>query len=137
MNETTTITHIAKPEDSRCAWFQGQFNGEINIAALDGGKTEIKYFNKGDDLELEEGDLLIDSEAIHHRQSRGYNVNLGVVKKDKIIWIEPTMAHKMMIKEEGHKDLMKGSGQKLAVIRLAIWVRRQENIHKALEKLGK
>lgn len=136
MNETT-ITHIAKPEDSRCAWYQGQFKGEINIVALDGGKTEIKYFNKGDDLELEEGDLLIDSEAIHHRQSRGYNVNLGVVTKDKIIWIEPTMAHKMMIKEEGHKDLMKGSGQKLAVIRLAIWLRRQENIYKALEKLGK
>jgi hypothetical protein len=130
-----TVTHIAEPEDSRCRWWQAEIP-EISACDL-ADKVDLKYYKKGADLELTEGTMLIDSEAKHHNKMRGYVVCLGYVcaEKDKVRWIKPNLAHKKMIKAEGHQDLMVGSGDVAAVMRLAIWLRRQDDKKAAFEKL--
>jgi hypothetical protein len=118
----TTVTHIAKPIDSRCQWWQA----EITPACLDvkflEEKAPFKYFKKDSDLELAPGTLLIDSEQTHHRKMRGYTVNLGLVFEDGVKWLKPKLEHKKYIKELGHQDLMKGSGDVAATLRIAIYL---------------
>jgi hypothetical protein len=135
MNTTvTTITHIAKPSDARCAWWQCELPLNLEVKHLI-EKAPFEYFKKNSDLELTPGTLLIDSEAIHHRTNRGFAVNIGLVGQKGIYWLCPTMAHKQLIKKQGHADLMVGSGDICAVIRIAIWLRRQENIFVAFDQL--
>lgn len=119
----TTITHIAKSQDSRCAWWQAIIPDSLNVINLDDEKVKLNYLRRGADLELEPGTLLIDSEAMHHRKSRGYAVNIGMAFDDRVHWFSPTLKHKLYIKEKGKKELMKGSGDVAAVWRIALYLR--------------
>jgi hypothetical protein len=129
-----TVTHIAKPIDKRCQWWQGELPKDLDIRHLI-EKAPIKIFKRNADLELTPGTLLIDSEQVHHRKLRGYNVCLGFVNHNEIIWIAPTMARKQFIKNLGNSDLMKGSGDVVGAIRMALWLYRQPDIFEAFEEL--
>ncbi|PWU06775.1 MAG: hypothetical protein C5B43_01295 [Verrucomicrobia bacterium] len=134
MTTITTITHIAKPQDSRCKWFQSIIPDNITADALTDG-VKLNYLRKGADLELEQGQFLIDSEANHHRNERGYRVMIGIALGDSVKWLIPNMKIKMLIKSEGHADLMKGSGDVNACFRIALYLRRQENLQESFLKL--
>jgi hypothetical protein len=103
--------------------------------SLDDDRIPAPYLKKGADLELEFGDMLIDSESKHHRKNRGYYVRLGVALDDKVNWIFPTLGRKTYIKTHGGKDLMNGSGDVAGVVRMAIWLRRQPDLKAAFEEL--
>lgn len=128
-----TITHIAKPEDNRCKWFQAKLSENLTVENLESIKFD--YYRRGADLELEIGTLLIDWEEVSHRKNRGFITMLGFVTAEGVSWIKPTMERKMFIKSEGHKDLMKGSGDVSGVIRMALFIQKQENKEEAFLKL--
>jgi len=132
-NIMTTLTHIACPSDTRCKWFQAELKKSLTATDLEG--TKFDYFKKNDDLELEIGTLLLDFEEISHNKHRGARVMLGLATDEKVIWIKPNIEMKKLIKSEGHKDLMVGSGLINASVRVAIYLRRQENILEAFLKL--
>lgn len=132
-NTVTTITHIAKPEDERCKWFQAEITHVTEANLTD--KSDIKYYFKNQDLELTPGTILIDSEAVHYSKNRGFNVQLGLVTEKGIFWIIPNMKVKMFIKAEGHQNLMPGSGDFAAVVRMALYIKSHDDREEALNKL--
>lgn len=136
-NETlqSTTTYIAKPADDRCHWWSAIITNEFLDTKYLNEKPNFKYLKRGTDLELEEGTFIIDSEANHHRNSRGYTVCLGIVLNGMVKWISPSIEMKMLIKKEGHQDLMKGSGDITGCIRLALYLLRQESLLEGFIKL--
>jgi hypothetical protein len=127
-----TITYIAKPSDSRCSWWCVQVPEDQQ---LDGTRISAPYLRKGADLELKSGDMLIDSEANHHRKNRGYNVVLVVCDGEKVQYLHPTAQRKAFIKANGGQDLMHESGDVNGCIRIAVWLRRQPDLKVAIEQL--
>ena len=102
---------------------------------LSGEKIPAPYLRKGADLELKQGDMLIDCEALHHRKNRGYNVVLGVCVDGKVKFITPSAIKKAFIKANGGKDLMHESGDVAGCVRMAVWLRRQPNLSVAVRQL--
>lgn len=130
-NDCTLITYIARPQDYRCKWWS-----VILPQKLDPEKhIGVTYLKRGQDLELALGTMILDSESIRHRQNRGYSVTLGVVFPDGVRWIKPSLARKQYIKRNGGGDLMRGSGDIAGVVRMAMWLRRQENLETAFFNL--
>ena len=130
----STITYIAKPMDSRCAW--GSIilpDGDLTRGLT--GRIAAPFLRRGADLELPPGTMLIDSEAVHHRRDRGYRVTLGIALDDTVTWMAPTLARKLWIKTHGGSDLMIGSGDVAGAIRMAIWLRRQPDLAAAVADL--
>lgn len=127
-----TVSYIAKPSDSRCAWWAMQLPADIE---LNNQRINATPLLKGAILKLKTGDMLINSEANHHRKNRGYNVVLGVCVDDGVIFIKPTAQRKAYIKANGGKDLMHGSGDVARCVRMAIWLRRQPNLSDAVKAL--
>ena len=130
--EEPTVSYIAKPQDSRCSWWSMQLPADLE---LNGDRIKAPYLRTGADLELAEGDMLIDSEAMHHRKNRGYAVSLGVCLGGAVKWLNPTAETKAYIKAHGGQDLMRESGDVAAVIRAAVWLRRQPDLATAFEEL--
>jgi|GEM_PF-4130959 len=128
-----TVTHIAKQNDIRCKWFQAELTNLRDEHLTE--KLDLKYYFKNQDLELIPGTLLIDSEEIHHRQNRGFKVKLGIVTETEVVWMLPEMKHKMFLKDEGCKNLMKGSGNFAAVVRLALYIQQHDDKLAAFKKL--
>jgi len=129
----TTLTHVAKPNDSKCKWFQAELKKTLTASDLE--YTKFDYFKKNEDFELEKDTLLIHYEELHHRKARGAIFLIGIVTDEKVIWLDPTIEMKKLIKSEGHQDLMIGSGKVNACIRIAVYLRRQENVLEAFIKL--
>lgn len=129
----TTLTHIANPEDSRCKWFQSELKKDLNVSDLQGVKFE--YYKRNADLELQVGTLLIDWEENHHAKQRGSTTHMGIATEEKVVWMKPTIEMKKLIKSEGHHDLMVGSGDIVACVRIAIYLNRQENKFESFIKL--
>lgn len=137
MKNTTqkTVTYIAEPESYRCQWWSAILTKNIlDIKYLE-ERAPFSYLKRNADLELEEGTFIIDSEAMHHRKSRGYITRLGVVSDGEVCWIKPNIEIKKHIKSKGYQDLMKGSGDVAGCIRMAIYLSRQENLAKAIKEL--
>jgi hypothetical protein len=127
-----TVSYIAKPDDNRCAWWSMQLPADIELSSA---KIPAPYLRKGADLELKQGDMLIDSEAMHHRKNRGYRVNLGVCVGGKVKFIIPSASKKAFIKANGGKDLMHESGDVAGCVRMAVWLRRQPDLAVAFRQL--
>jgi len=125
MRSNKTVSYVAKPRDSRCAWWSLILPDSLELSS---SKIPAPYLKKGADLELTPGTMLIDSEARHHRKNRGYEVHLGVVFPTHIGWIQPTLARKQYIKEHDGQDLMHESGDVAGAVRRAVWLRRQPNL---------
>lgn len=129
---TQTVSYIAKPSDSRCAWWSVQLPADIE---LNDQRIPAPYLRKGADLELKQGDMLIDSEAMHHRKNRGYNTVLCVCADGEVKFIKPTAAKKAFIKANGGQDLMHESGDVAGCVRMAVWLRRQPDLSAAVAAL--
>lgn len=129
-----TITYVAGPVDPRCAWWCFKLK-DLTVDHLENKPLERDFLKRGADLELEHGEMLIDSEANHHRHNRGYFVQLGVAVIDRVYWIVPSMAIKQHIKVSGGKHLMKGSGDVVAVLRMAMWIKEQPDLKSSVKKL--
>lgn len=135
MNTQATITHIAKPADSRCAWWQAEIPNTLSIDDLKEKNVKLEYYKRGQDLELPIGTMIIDSEANHHRNNRGFTVNLGLVTSEGMRWICPTLEIKKFIKTQGHTELMVGSGDVCGAFRIALYLREQEDMFEAFKTL--
>jgi len=127
-----TITYIAKPQDSRCSWWCVQVPQKQQ---LDGTRISAPFLKRGADLELKAGDMLINSEAIHHRKNHGYSVVLIVCDGGKIQHLHPMAQRKAFIKAHGGQDLMHESGDVNGCIRMAVWLRRQPDFKAAVSQL--
>jgi hypothetical protein len=131
----TLVTHIARPYDSKCKWWQAEIPQNLSVANLEDERLVLKYYKSGQDLELPVGKLLIDSEQNHHRRNRGFSVQIGLVTENGLDWLMPSLEIKKFIKSKGHIDLMKGSGEVAAVFRIALYLRRQENIFESFNEI--
>lgn len=132
MTTNKTVTYIAKPQDSRCAWWSMMLPADLELSA---NKIPAPYLKNGADLELEYGAMLIDSEAKHHSKNRGYDVVLVVAFEEEVLFIAPTASRKKYIKEHDGQDLMHESGDVAGVVRMAVWLRRQPDLHTAFDAL--
>lgn len=130
-----TITYIAEPDDSRCRWFSADIT-EVKIEDLE-GYADFKYYKRGADLEIPEGNMIVDWEEIHHRKNRGYRVNIGMAIDEEVVFFAPQLIHKMYIKKQGRQDLMKGSGNVTACIRIALYLNGIEDIQERIEEFKK
>jgi hypothetical protein len=122
-----TVSYIARPADSRCKWWSvripaGYCRG-INLDNTDSLKTLGFLFKKAD-LEFDEGEMIIDSEANHHTKPRGYTVQLLVVAGGELWGRIPSAATKSLIKQHATPEqwakLRGGSGDVAACLRLAM-----------------
>lgn len=131
-----TVTYIAGPTDTRCKWWEAIIPDELDISHLE-EKAPFTYLRNGQDLELDVGTMIISSEAMHHRNDRGYSTKLGLATSKGMRWISPNMKIKQFIKENGSRELMKGSGDVIGVIRMALWIMQQEDREEAFKLLEK
>ena len=130
--EQVTVSYIAKPKDSRCAWWSMIIpHGQ----QLDGNRINAQYLRAGADLELKAGDMLIDSEANHHRKVRGFTVGLWVCDGEKMIFIKPSAEIKRYIRLNKGQDLMHETGDVAACVRMSVWLRRQTDLSNAVQQL--
>jgi len=127
-----TVTYIAKPSDNRCSWWCVQIPEDQE---LDGKRINAPYLRNGEDLELRIGDMLIDSEAFHHKKQRGFDVVLKAFDSEKPQLLHATAARKAFIKAHGGQDLMRESGDVNGCIRMAVWLRRQPDFKVAVSQL--
>lgn len=127
----STVSYTAKPIDSRCKWWSVRIPAGYTLRstfALD-DETSLRplgFLKRGADLELEVGEAVIDSEAMHHVKHRGYMVSIGFVTRGGVEWAEPTAATKAAIKAaatpEQWERLKRGSGDVAACLRLLMAV---------------
>ena len=132
ISDDKTVSYAAKPEDSRCSWWSMIIPQDQQ---LDGNRINAPMLKRGADLELKQGDMIIDSEANHHRKNRGYTVLLGVCVDGAVLFIKPSAEIKKFIKENGGNDLMHESGDAAGCVRMAVWLRRQPDLKSALEQI--
>jgi len=132
-NLNETVAYIAKPTDSRCSWWSVQLP-DSGLELTD-KKLNSPYLHRNADLELTYGQMLIDSEANHHRQNRGYTVQLIVSFGDDWSGIIPSAKIKKYIKEHNGQDLMHESGDVAGCVRIAVWLRRQPDLKIAFNEL--
>jgi hypothetical protein len=125
-----TVSYIAKPQDSRCQWWAVRIPADYQIADLTDTHSlrPLGFLRKGADLELAEGEAVIESEAVHHRRQRGYDVQIGIVSDGKFTWHRPGSSTKAAIKAwaspEQWQALSKGSGDVAACLRLLLAMRQ-------------
>lgn len=126
-----TVSYVAKPADSRCRWWSVRIPAGYtlrNTFSLDDEMSmrPLGFLKKGADLELEIGEAVIDSEAVHHAKARGYKVSIGIVTRAGIVWFWPGSATKAAIKAaatpEQWEVLKRGSGDVAACLRLLMAV---------------
>ena len=122
-----TISYTAKPVDDRCKWWSVRIPAGYttrNTFALD-DETSMRplgFLRKGADLELEIGEAVIDSEAMHHRKHRGFTVSMALATKRGTRWVNPSAAIKAAIKSaatpEQWERLKRGSSDVAACLRV-------------------
>jgi len=122
-----TITYVIKRADCRCkAWakkFTLDFCGKIDLADVN-SLDAVNFLKFPADLELEEGDCFIKSEAKHHSKDRGYSVLIFLVFSGKLIdfpnsGIETKKIIKNLSTDEQWAQLKAGTGQVAAALRVA------------------
>lgn len=131
-DDNVTVGYVAKPQDSRCSWWAIQLPADIELT---GERIPAPFLRMGADLELKEGDMIVTSEARHHRKNRGYDVFLSVCVDGDVKTIFPLMQRKQFIKSHGGKDLMHESGDVNGCVRMAVWLRRQPSLSEAFNAL--
>lgn len=151
-NETAalSVTVIAAPRDARCKWWCKVIHATASLplpSQVDGA-NDIPgvYLRKGDDVELEPGDVLARGEAVDHRRLRGWVYDIKEYHPDgKPRRIDPFGAAelKALIKRaaacgvmtrERAKELLGGSGDVAALVRW-LHVRREYGTAAELERL--
>jgi hypothetical protein len=133
MDNNQTISYIAQPVDKSCMWWSAKLNN-LTVDNLVHG-VKIEKFQRGQVLELKQGEMIIDCESNHRRHNRGFTFVLGVVLNNVMVWIKPSMSIKNHIKKNHGLHLMKGSGNFCAVVRMALWIREQTDLKSAVKSL--
>jgi hypothetical protein len=133
MYAESTVEYIAEPSDLRCSWWSVILPDTGLELSKD--RLNLPYLRAGADLELRYGQMLIDSEAMHHRKNRGYRVLLIVSFGNECKSLVPTAVRKKHIKANGGQDLMHESGDVAGCIRMAVWLRRQPDLSMAFDEL--
>lgn len=147
MSDTTeTLSHIAKPCDDRCRWWQKTLAAEA-VIALDPASIEDAnsipgtYLRKGADLELNEWTVLFDGEQVHHKKPRGWTWTMGIVLRVdgalKVEWIRANVSkHKAVIKAAGAAHLLGGSGDVASMVRVARWILEADTTEARMERIA-
>jgi hypothetical protein len=120
-----SISFVATAIDSRCKYWAMCLRKDYVVKNLNTSEaTEgLKYLRNGTDVELEEGDCVIESEENNHRRNRGYSVWFRIVKNGVLQNVKNPGANiKQAIKkwanDEQWEYLKEGSGQIAACLRL-------------------
>lgn len=121
---STTVSYTANPVDSRCQWWAVKIPAGF-VQRIDLGDTAsmrpLGFLKKGADLELEEGESVLSSEALHHRKARGFQVELRTVISGSLRVLRPDADMKARIKAAATPDqwakLKAGSGDVAACLR--------------------
>lgn len=120
-----TISYTAAPCDSRCSWWAVRIPaGYVQGISLNDTSSlrPLGFLKKNADLELEEGEAVLSSEAGHHRKQRGFSVCIKIAVNGKLRRITPNGDMKSRIKEaatpEQWAKLKAGSGDVAACLRV-------------------
>jgi hypothetical protein len=128
-----THSHISRPQDSRCQWWQRIATRDdvlaLDLASVDGARSlPGTYCRSGQDHELPVGSVVFDGEANHHRKQRGWTFTVGIVLPGggggiDLYWLAPTAERKAAIKAAPDgAAYMAGSGPHAAMVRMAQWI---------------
>jgi len=119
-----TVSYVAAPCDSRCRWWSVRIPKDYDIGDLNDKESlrPLGFLKSGADIELDEGDAILDSEAVHHSKNRGYVVKIAFVINGELKWFSVNMAVKERMKEwatpEQWAILKDGSGDVAACLRV-------------------
>lgn len=142
-----TLSHIAKPVDSRCRWWQKTLTADqavaLDPAAIDdAGSIPGAYHRKNADMELPEWAVIFDGEANHHAKPRGWRWVVGFVVRDEagalvVTWVTSAVAgQKAVVKASGAAHLLGGSGDVANIVRCARWVLEAETSQARMERIA-
>ena len=133
-----SASYVCSPQDSRCRYWAKVIRAEDSIPLPEhvNGADNVPgpYIRKGDEIELFEGDWLLEGEEVSHRRQRGWTYTLhalAIRAKDgelSVCTIAFGSDTKPVIRAAGAKDLLKGSGDIAAMVR-EIWARRRGYKH--------
>jgi hypothetical protein len=126
-NPIQSASFTAEPSDQRCRYWAKVVRADqaIPLPSAVAGANDIPgpYIRKGDDVEVFEGDFVLEGEEVHHRKQRGwaYTVRYLRVRKDGDLGVIATQFTFAEVKDAcraaGRKDLLGGSGDCAAMIR--------------------
>ena len=117
-----------KPQDSRCRYWSKIIRAGQDLplpSSIDGaGDLPGPYLRLGEE-ELFPGDVMIEGEARHHRNNRGWNYALKTCREDGSLWeTGPQAYHKTDLKAAGcPPEWLPGSGEIASLVRVAHGIR--------------
>lgn len=130
--EYDTISKILKAYDCRCArqirtWYARPLSRDfLRTADLTQGDKvvwPIRSLNSGDDYEFDEGQSILELEAVHPYKQRGYIIILWIALRGDLLMINSLAATKQLIKSLATPDqwrqLKDGSGKVAGCVRIA------------------
>jgi len=132
--ELQSVEYIAEPRDKRCQYWAKLYRAGDRLPEtgnVEGGASlPGKFLRKGADVELYEGDAIIEAEANHHRKLRGWVVRCFVVRNGALVRLPTDTSAKSAIKaanldSEIKRGLLSGSGTVAAAVRALHCVRLQ------------
>lgn len=126
-NPVVSATYVCNPKDSRCRYWAKVIRATdaLPLPACIAGASAVPgpYIRKGDDVELFEGDWILEGEENHHRKQRGWTYtlrSLAIRKGDGELaacTFDFGVESRAAIRAAGAKDLLGGSGDVAAMIR--------------------
>lgn len=142
-----TLSHVAKPNDRRCRWWQKTLTADQAVklnpeAIADAGSIPGPYHRNGADMELPEWSVIFDGEALHHAKPRGWRWVVGFVVRDEagalvLTWVTSAVAgQKAVVKASGAAHLLGGSGDVANIVRCARWVLEAETSQARMERIA-
>lgn len=117
-----SVTYIPEPHDSRCRYWAKVLTCEDALPAPADvkGANDIpgEYLRQGEEIELFEGDCILEGEANHHSKPRGWTYSVGVVVNGQLCW--PPFKNpgvKDFLRAKGDKGGLEGAGDVAAMVR--------------------
>lgn len=133
-----SLTYVAKPTDAKCRYWCKVITPHMDLplpGTVDGANDlPGEYLRKGDDVEVFEGNIVLEGEEVSHNKKRGWAYNYGTLSLKKsdpsgqaigLTWDHADPADvKDACRKAGRKDLLAGRGDVAALVR-EIWARRE------------
>jgi hypothetical protein len=122
-NPIESVSYTPAAQDSRCRyWCKVVKSGTtLPLPADVRGANDVpaEYLRQGDEIELFEGDWLLEGEEVSHRRQRGWTYNLGHVEQGAVVWYSFKHADvKAFLRKLGTiRPILGGSGDVAAMIR--------------------
>lgn len=126
-DQILSATYVCAPSDHRCRYWAKVVRAgtELPLPEHVDGASDVPgpYVRRGDDVELFEGDWLLEGEEVSHRKQRGWTYHLRALGRhadtDELGVYSWTFGvdSKPAIRAAGAKDLLGGSGDVAAMVR--------------------